>query len=159
MWVRSYGILLGRIVVTLGGRAAEEICLGEITTGAQSDLQTATDIARKMICEYGMSEKLGTLTLGRHDHQLFLGRDMMEQKNYSEQTARSIDDEIRNFVDESYNRARKLLLDNRSKLELLAKKLMEKEVLDIEEAKILLAIPNLPKKGEGGVTAEKSEKS
>ena len=147
--------LLGRIVVTLGGRAAEEVCLDEITTGAQSDLQTATEIARKMVCEYGMSEKLGTLTLGQHHQQVFLGRDMMEQKNYSEETAKTIDEEIRNFVDDSYNRARKLLLENRGKLDLLAKKLIEKEVMDIEEAKILLAIPNLPKKGED-VTAEKS---
>lgn len=130
--------LLGRIVVSLGGRAAEEICLGEVTTGAQSDLESATDIARKMICEFGMSEKLGTLTLGRHHHQVFLGRDMMEQKDYSEETAKAIDDEIRSFVDTSYQRAKKLLLENRDKLEIIGKKLIEKEVLDIEETRILL---------------------
>ncbi len=149
--------LLGRIVVSLGGRAAEEICLNEITTGAQSDLQGATDIARKMICVYGMSDKLGTLTLGRHNHQIFLGRDMMEQKDYSEETAKAIDEEIRTFVDDSYNRARKLLLDNREKLEQLAKKLMEKEVLDIEEVKVLLGIPDLAKNGHNHIPAEKSK--
>ncbi len=135
--------LLGRIVITLGGRAAEEICLNEITTGAQSDLETSTSIARKMICEYGMSEKLGTLTLGRHNHQVFLGRDMMDQKDYSDDTAKAIDDEIRRFVDESHYRAKKLLSSNREKLELLAKRLIEKEVIDIEEAKVLLSMPEL----------------
>ncbi len=138
--------LAGRIVVALGGRAAEEVCLGEITTGAQSDLQIVTEIARKMICEYGMSEKLGTLTLGNRHHQVFLGRDMMDERNYSDETAKAIDDEIRSIVDESYNRARKILLDHRDQLEVLTRKLIEKEVLDIEEAKVLLNIAGLPKK-------------
>ncbi len=90
-----------------------------------------------------MSEKLGTLTLGRHNHQVFLGRDLMEQKDYSDETAKAIDDEIRHFVDESYDRAKKLLSSNREKLELLAKRLLEKEVIDIEEAKVLLSMPTL----------------
>jgi len=132
--------ILGRITVSLGGRAAEEICLGEVTTGAQSDLQMATDMARKMICEFGMSDKLGTLTLGRHHHQVFLGRDFMEQKDYSEETARAIDAEIRTFIDASYTRAKKLLTENCNKLEIIAKKLMEKEVLDLEETKKLFGI-------------------
>ena len=132
--------LLGRITVSLGGRAAEDICLDEVTTGAQSDLQYATTIARKMTCEYGMSEKLGTLTLGQHNHQLFLGRDLMEQRNYSEETARAIDEEIRYIIDSCYSRAKKLLTENRDKLETLAKKLIEKEVIDVEAAKILLGM-------------------
>ncbi len=136
--------LLGRLTVALGGRAAEEICLQEITTGAYSDLQTATQIAKKMVCEYGMS-KLGTLTLGRHHHQVFLGRDMMEQRDYSEETAKAIDDEVRFFVDGSYSRAKTLLSQNIDKLELLTQKLMEKEVVDIDEAKVLLGMENVKK--------------
>ncbi|HLD70249.1 MAG TPA: ATP-dependent zinc metalloprotease FtsH [Candidatus Omnitrophota bacterium] len=133
--------LLGRLSVALGGRAAEEICLSEVTTGAYSDLQVATGIARKMVCEYGMSEKLGTLTLGRHHHQLFLGKDLMEQRDYSEETAKAIDSEVRRFVDGAYIRARELLLKNREKLELLTRKLIEKEVVDIDDARIFLGIP------------------
>jgi len=133
--------LLGRLGVALGGRAAEEICLNEVTTGAYSDLQVATGIARKMVCEYGMSEKLGTLTLGRHHHQLFLGKDLMEQRDYSEETAKAIDEEVRRFVDGAYNRAKELLLKNRDKLELLTRRLIEKEVIDIDDARIFLGIP------------------
>ncbi len=132
--------LIGRLVVALGGRAAEEICLNEITTGAYSDLQNATSIARKMVCEYGMS-KLGTLTLGRHHNQLFLGRDMMEQRDYSEETAKAIDDEVKQFIDSAYNRAKELLTRHRDKLDLLSQRLMEKEVIDIEEARVLLGMP------------------
>jgi cell division protease FtsH len=132
--------LLGKIVVSLGGRACEEIFLSDITTGAQSDLEQATAIARAMICEYGMSEKLGTLTLGHHHGQLFLGRDMMEQKNYSESTAQAIDEEIRDFIDASYEHAKKLLNENKDKVEILVARLKEKEVLDVEEAKILLGM-------------------
>lgn len=132
--------IFGRITVSLGGRAAEEISLGEVTTGAQSDLQTATEMARKMICEFGMSEKLGTITLGRHHHQVFLGRDFMEQKDYSEDTARAIDAEIRAFIDSAYQRAKRLLMENRDKLEIMAKKLMEREVLDLEETKRLFGM-------------------
>ncbi len=133
--------LLGQLVVMLGGRAAEEICLGEITTGAHNDLMSATQLTRKMICEYGMSEKLGTLTLGRHHHQLFLGRDMMEQRDYSEETAKVIDDEVRDFIEGAYGRAKELLIEHREKLDLITKKLMEKEVIDIDETKTLLGMP------------------
>ncbi|HOD12189.1 MAG TPA: ATP-dependent zinc metalloprotease FtsH [Candidatus Omnitrophota bacterium] len=133
--------LLAKIVIALGGRASEEIFLSDITTGAQSDLEQATGIARAMICEFGMSEKLGTLTLGNHHNQLFLGRDMVEQKNYSEATAKAIDDEIRFFIDDSYHRAKKLLDENREKVEIIVAKLKEKEILDVEEARILLGMP------------------
>ena len=136
--------LLGRIVVALGGRAAEETCLNEITTGAQSDLQQATRLARKMICEYGMSDRLGTLTLGRHEHQLFLGRDMMEQRDYSEETAKAIDNEVRDFIDTAYQRAKKILIDHRDQLDILAKNLMEKEVIDVDAAKVLLGLKDPP---------------
>ncbi len=137
--------LLGALCVILGGRAAEEICLHDVTTGAQSDFQNATHTARKMICVYGMSEKLGPMTLGHHHHQVFLGRDMMEQKDYSEETARLIDEEIKAVIDSAYARAKKLLSDNRDKLEILTRKLMEKETLDIEEVRVLLGIADTQK--------------
>ncbi len=130
--------LLGELVVALGGRAAEEICLHDVTTGAQSDFQSATRTVKKMICVYGMSERLGPLTLGHHHHQVFLGRDMLDQKDYSEETAKIIDEEIKRLIDEAYSRAKKILSDHRDKLEALAKRLLEKETIDIEEARVLL---------------------
>jgi len=130
--------LLGRIVVTLGGRASEEINLSEVTTGAQNDLATATEIARRMVCEYGMSQKLGTLTLGRRHGPVFLGKDIVEERDYSEETAKAIDAEVRRFVNDAYSKAKKLLTENKDKLILLASRLMEKEVLDGEEVKKLL---------------------
>ncbi len=130
--------LMGRMIVTLGGRAAEEICLKEVTTGAQSDFQTTTSIARKMVCEYGMSEKLGPMTLGSHHHHLFLGRDMMEQRNYSEETAKLIDEEIHKLVRSAYEQALNILNQHRDKLEKLAKRLIEVEVIDVKETRKLL---------------------
>ncbi|HOW36302.1 MAG TPA: ATP-dependent zinc metalloprotease FtsH [Candidatus Omnitrophota bacterium] len=138
-WSKKH--LFGIIVVSLGGRVAEEIMLGEITSGASQDLQQATQIARDMVCRYGMSNKLGTLTFGRHHEQVFLGRDFMEQKDYSEQTAKVIDEEISSFIDEAHKLAKKLLTDNRDKLETLARRLIEKEVIDIDEARALLGMP------------------
>ncbi len=133
--------LLGRMVVALGGRAAEDICLNDVTTGAQNDFQMTTQIARKMVCEYGMSDKLGPQTLGSHHHHLFLGRDMMEQRNYSDVTAKAIDDEVQAIVSNAYRRAKKLLAENRDKLDTLAGRLMEVEVLDVKEARKILGIP------------------
>ncbi len=130
--------LLGRLTVALGGRVSEELSLGEITTGAENDLENATQIARKMVCEFGMSERLGHLTLGRRHGPLFLGRDIVEERDYSEDTAKAIDEEVRRFVDEAYMRAKKLLEDNQDKLKILAQNLIEKEVLEVEEVKKLL---------------------
>ena len=144
------------LAVMMGGYATEKMIFKDFTTGASNDLEKASQLARALVTRYGMSDKLGTLTLGRHNHQIFLGRDMMEQKDYSEETAKAIDEEIRTFVDDSYNRARKLLLDNREKLDRLAKKLMEKEVLDIEEVKVFLGISDLPKNGQNHIPAERS---
>ncbi len=132
--------LLARITATLGGRASEEINLDDITTGAQDDLEKATHMARYMVCQLGMSEKLGNITLGRRNGLLFLGRDIMEEKNYSEETARLIDEEIKRIVDEGYARAKKLLQENADKLKILSATLLEKEVLDGEEVKRLVGI-------------------
>jgi cell division protease FtsH len=131
--------LTARMTVMMGGRVAEELVFKEITTGAQNDLETATDMARRMVCEFGMSDRLGSLTYGKRERQMFLGRDLFEERNYSEQTAVLIDEEVRRLIDFCYARAKESLLAHRDKLELLATTLMEKEVLDGEEVKKLLA--------------------
>ena len=127
--------LLGKLTVLLGGRAAEELVFQEVTTGAQNDLEMATGIARRMVCEYGMSDPLGHLTLGRRQGMIFLGRDIVEERNYSDQTAVLIDQEIRKIVDDCYARARQELSTHREKLKRLSDILLEKEVLDGEEVK------------------------
>lgn len=130
--------LMARMTVMMGGRAAEGIAFQEITTGAQNDLETATEMARRMVCEFGMSERLGNLTYGKRERQMFLGRDLFEERNYSEQTAVLIDEEVRRLIDACYERAHQTLLQHRPKLDLLATTLLEKEVLDGEEVKRLL---------------------
>jgi cell division protease FtsH len=133
--------LLGELVVFLGGRVSEELIFGEITTGAHNDLSRATQIARRMVCEYGMSKTLGHLTFGHRQQQIFLGRDMLDEKNYSEQTAVLIDQEVRKIIDDCYEQAKKLLTDNLDKLKKLAGALLEKEVMDSKEVRKLLDLP------------------
>ena len=128
-----------QIAVAMGGRVAEEIIFGQITTGASNDIHTATDLARKMVCEWGMSEKLGPLHFGRNDEMVFLGRDFAEHKEYSEQTAREIDGEIRRIVMENYDRAKKVVMSNLDKLKVLAESLLEHETLDAAQIDILFA--------------------
>ena len=132
--------LLAEISMMLGGRASEEINLNEVTTGAQNDLEVATGMARRMVTQFGMSEKLGNLTLGRREGLVFLGRDIMEERNYSEQTARTIDEEIKKITDDAYDKALNLLRNSLDKLRLLSKALLEKEVLSGEEVKQILGI-------------------
>jgi cell division protease FtsH len=132
--------LLGDIAVALGGRASEEINFGDITTGAAYDLEMATQLARQMVCDFGMSERLGNVTLGKGHGPVFLGRDLIEEKNYSDETARIIDEETKRIIDESYQRARKLIQDNQEKIKLLVSTLLEKEVLNGEEVKSMLGI-------------------
>jgi len=127
--------LMGKIVGILGGRASEDIVFGELSTGAQDDLEKATDIARDMVMRWGMSDKMGHLTFGRREEQIFLGRDIVEERNYSEATAVEIDKEIRKIVEECYGKAKAELISNIDKLKALAEKLLEKEVLDSEEVK------------------------
>ena len=114
--------LMGKIVGILGGRASEDIVFGELSTGAQDDLRKATEIARDMVMKWGMSEKLGNLTFGRREQQVFLGRDLVEEKNYSEATAVEIDKEIARIVKDCYTRAKKELSGNEEKLRKLAKR-------------------------------------
>jgi len=137
-WTRKE--LIAEITLMLGGRASEDINLGEITTGAQNDLEVATQTARRMVCQFGMSDKLGHVTLGKREGLVFLGRDLMEERNYSDETARQIDEEVRNIVDEAYLRTKELLSANKEKMKSLVDKLLEKEVLDGEEVKALLGM-------------------
>jgi len=130
--------LTGKIVGILGGRASEDLVFAELSTGAQDDLEKATDIARDMVMRWGMSEKLGHLTFGRREEQIFLGRDIAEERNYSEATAVEIDKEIRKIIEECYQRAKNELNNNVDKLKALAEALLEKEVLDSEEVKKII---------------------
>jgi cell division protease FtsH len=134
--------LFGNITVCLGGRVSEELHFGDITTGAGRDLEMSTQIARQMVCDFGMSERLGHITLGKSHGPVFLGRDLVEEKNYSDETARIIDEEVKHIVDVCYKRAKKLIQDNDEKVKLLAKTLLEKEVLSGEEVKRMLGINN-----------------
>jgi len=127
-WSRKY--ILNRITMLLGGRAAEELVLGETTTGAGDDLQKATDLSRRMVCEWGMSEAIGPMTLGRKDEEIFIGRDFGQMQDYSDRTAVEIDTEVRNILKTSYNLARQLLEDNMDLLHRMAELLLERESLD-----------------------------
>ncbi len=131
--------LINTLKVLLGGRAAEEIALQHMTTGAGNDLQRATELARKMVTEWGMSDKLGPLTFGKKDEQIFLGREIARHKDYSDKTSESIDDEIKTIVMEAYENAKKLLLDNYEFLEKLANTLLEKETIEGAEIDDILA--------------------
>ena len=126
------------IAVKMGGRIAEELILNQITSGAHDDLERATDLARRMVCEWGMSERLGPITFGRKEEQIFLGRDIVNQPNYSADTAIKIDEEVTRIVERNYERAKDLLTTNRHLLERIAKSLLEREVLDAEEVKMVM---------------------
>lgn len=132
--------LLGRITGLLGGRVSEEVIFNELSTGAQNDLEIATELARKMVTRFGMSEVLGHLTFGHRHDQVFLGRDIMEERNYSDQTALLIDQEVRKIIDDCYKRAKVELLKHSDKLKCLAEALLEREVMDVDEIRVLLGI-------------------
>ena len=135
--------LLNRLSVLLGGRVAEEIVFGEISTGAHNDLQRATDIATSMVKEYGMSEKLGYVTFEKEKRPLFLPASFLPSKEYSEDTAREIDAEVKKIIDETYQRVKGILTAQKDKLEELARLLLEKEV--VEEADLKKIIESSPK--------------
>ncbi len=136
--------MLNRLCVLLGGRMAEQLVFSDVTSGAQDDLAKATQIARKMVCEYGMSEKLGPITYRKKSEEIFLGRELGEGQNYSDQTAQVIDEEVKRLIAESQERVKKVLVDSRAALESLAKALMEKEVLNGEEITALIEGRPLP---------------
>ncbi|HBU69603.1 MAG TPA: cell division protein FtsH [Elusimicrobia bacterium] len=128
----------GKLAVLLGGRVAEEMIFNEITTGAQNDLSKATSIAHKMVVEFGMSEKIGALSLSQPSEEVFLGRDFNREPKYSNKTAEIIDEEVKRIVTEAKTSAEKILRDNAAKLKALAEKLIEKEILDADEVDRLL---------------------
>jgi cell division protease FtsH len=128
---RTY--LMNNLAILFGGRVAEELVLEDMTTGAGNDIERATELARKMVCEWGMSEKMGPLTFGKKDHEIFLGKELSYPSDYSPDTAVQIDDEIRRLVMENYDRAKEILTENIDKLHLIAKTLLEKESLDGDE--------------------------
>jgi len=140
--------LLDRVSTLLGGRVSEKLVLNDISTGAQNDLERATQIVRQMIMEYGMSDALGPITLGRKQDQVFLGRDLGRDRDYSEEIAKAIDQEIRKTIDNSYQQAQDILEENRSKLETLAQALIERETLNSKEIKALVEGKELPPVGE-----------
>ncbi|HEU5163102.1 MAG TPA: ATP-dependent zinc metalloprotease FtsH [Thermoanaerobaculia bacterium] len=125
------------LAVLMGGRIAEELFIGEITTGAGNDIEKATGLARKMVCEWGMSE-LGPLSFGKKEQEIFLGREFAQHSDYSEKTAREIDDQVRRFVDQGYATARTTIETHRSSLEKIARRLLEKETLDGPEVNAIL---------------------
>jgi cell division protease FtsH len=136
-----------RLAVLMGGRVAEELTFGQFTTGAGNDIEKATDIARKMVCEWGMSEKLGPLAYGRREEQVFLGKDYgSRQADYSEQTAVEIDHEIRFIVGEQYKRVKLALQEHKDKLTAIANALMERETLDAEEILAVFENREMPKR-------------
>lgn len=137
--------LLDSITTTLGGRVAEETVYGEVWTGASSDLERVTRTARAMVCEYGMSAKLGTLALGRRSHNPFLGRDFSDERNYSEDIARQIDEEVRLIVDRCHQRATETLIQYRDKLDAVVQALLEHETLNREEFLTVMAGNKLEK--------------
>ncbi|MBW7858584.1 MAG: cell division protein FtsH, partial [Leptonema sp. (in: Bacteria)] len=124
---------LDRICVLMGGYLAESIIFGDTSTGASNDIQVATNIARRMVCEWGMSEKLGTISYSQDNSNVFLGREISSARHYSEETAAAIDSEVKRFVQEQRERGRELLTNHREKLERIAKALLESETIGAEE--------------------------
>jgi cell division protease FtsH len=133
------------LAVLMGGRSAEEIFLGHITTGAGNDIERATDIARNMVCEWGMSE-LGPLAYGKKDEAIFLGREITQHRDYSEDTAIQIDKEVKRIVNSGYTKAKEILNANRATLERIAVALLDREVIDANEVKLLMEDKPLPEK-------------
>ena len=123
----------------MGGRVAEEIIFDEITTGASNDLDRATKMARAMVTQYRMSQKLGPLIFGEKDELVFLGKEIGEQRNYSEEIARQIDHEVRRIIEAAYNRATQILQENKAKLEEIAQRLLKEETLDAQSFEAIFA--------------------
>ena len=145
---RTY--LRNNLVVLLGGRVAEEIIFDDITTGASNDIERVTRMARKMVCEWGMSEAIGTLSIGETGEEVFIGREWVQNKNYSEDTARLVDAEVKRIVEEARNRCRKLLQDNEATLHRIAGALLERETITGDELDLLMEDKPLPPMENGG---------
>jgi cell division protease FtsH len=137
--LQSKGKFRDELAGLLGGRVAEELMFGDVTTGASNDLERATELARKMVTRYGMSEALGAMTFGQKEELIFLGREISEQRDYSEATAQQIDSEVRGFIEEAHDRAEQVLTEHRDKLVAVATRLIEVETLDAEEFQAVMA--------------------
>jgi cell division protease FtsH len=135
----SRAYLEDQIAVLLGGRIAEEVTSGNVTTGAGNDLERVTDLARRMVCEWGMSQSMGPLTFGKKEEQIFLGREIAQHQDYSEDTAIKIDQEVRLIVGAQYERAHAMIVEHRSALASIAEALLVREVLDGEQVRRLAA--------------------
>ncbi len=142
-YTHDKGFLEKALMVLMGGRVAEELALGHITTGAGNDIERATNIARKMVTEWGMSEAIGPLTFGKKEEHIFLGREIGQHTDFSEETAREIDREIKKLVKDAYGKSRKLLSDNRESLDALGTLLLEKETVDLADIKKVLDIEGI----------------
>ena len=127
-----------KIATFTGGRAAEEVVFGSVTTGASNDIERVTRMARKMVCEWGMSDAIGTLSTGETGEEVFIGREWVQNKNYSEETARLVDAEVKRIVEEAHARCVKLLQDNRAALDRIAQALLERETISGEELDLLM---------------------
>jgi len=125
----------------MGGRASEEIVFGDVTSGAENDIQRATQMARRMVTQWGMSDKLGMVTMGHKEELVFLGRDLGEQRNYSEEVAGLIDEEIRSIVSDAYEEAKRILTERRGKMDLVVERLKMVETIDAKELDEILASP------------------
>jgi len=150
---------LDRICVLMGGYLSEELIFEDTSTGAANDIQVATNIARKMICEWGMSEKLGTVSYTTEDHNVFLARDISHPRSFSEETAALIDAEVKRIIDEQLVRGRELLKQNKDKLERIAKTLLESETINGEELNKIIHGEELPQKLEKSITLNPQEKT
>ncbi|MHB8966148.1 MAG: ATP-dependent metallopeptidase FtsH/Yme1/Tma family protein, partial [Coriobacteriia bacterium] len=137
-FLNTKGEMLDELAMLLGGRVAEEIAIGDITTGASNDIERATKLARQMITRYGMSDKLGPMTLGEDQHEVFLGRDFSATPNYSQEIAFEIDKEVRHLIDDAFDKAHKILSERRSQLDQMADVLVERETVDKDELAALL---------------------
>jgi cell division protease FtsH len=137
----TYSQFEDRLAVSLAGRAAEEIVFSEVSTGAQNDLEQSTGLARKMVTEYGMSDKLGPRTFGKREELVFLGREIHEQRNYSEKVAEEIDNEVKSLIQRAYSTAKKILSENKERLKLIAERLIAKETIEEDEFAALLKEP------------------
>jgi cell division protease FtsH len=142
-YLHSKSEMLDLITAFMGGRVAEEMVFSEVYTGASNDIERASEIARRMVTEFGMSDRLGPIALGRRHGNPFLGRDLMEDRNYSEEIAKAIDEEVRAIMEHCYNRARKILEDNRETMDRIVQVLLERETIEREEFLALMqgAVP------------------
>ena len=130
--------ILSSLVVDMGGRVAEEIVFGDVTSGASGDIKMATDLARKMVCQWGMSEELGMVEYGDHNEHVFVARDVGSQRSYSEDTAQKIDREVKRLIDNAYNKAKSMLMERRTDLDLIAQALLEFETRDGQHIRDIL---------------------